>query len=111
MQTMGTTSRITTSTLIATGITLAILFSLTSCGTVTSPDPQPSLHYTSAAQGCGNFSVYKWNESMTEAIVVKADKDLLGLSTTSTTFRLDSVPSAALSVRVDRYTRTSLSPY
>jgi hypothetical protein len=108
---MGRSSRLLASILLATGVALVTLFSLTSCGTVNSPEPEPSFHYRSTAEGCSDFSVYKWNESMTEAIVVVASKPVLGLSTASRTFRLDSVPEAFLSVRVDRYTRTSLSPY
>jgi hypothetical protein len=108
---MGIAPRLAASIAATCGLALTTLFSFTSCGPVVDPVVEPSLRYKSDAQGCANFTIYKWNESMTEALVIDGLKDELKLSTASRTFRLDSVPEALLSVRVDRYTRTTLSPY
>jgi hypothetical protein len=45
----------------------------------------PALTYTDA-NGCENAFVYGWSDDRTEAIAVRADRDLLQLSTTAKTF-------------------------
>ena len=69
---------------------------LSSC--VTAPiDPKG---YDGATGGCSNFLVYRYNADATEAIVLSARRDTLDISTTPRTFTL---PSGALSLRVDRF--------
>jgi hypothetical protein len=84
--------------------------SLMSCG-VGVVDNTPSMHYTSTAQGCANFFVYKWNDTRTEALVIRGDGAGLGLSTASRTFDLATTSQSSLHVWIDRYTRQSVSPY
>jgi hypothetical protein len=45
----------------------------------------PALRYADA-NGCGHVLVYGWSDDRLEAIAVRADKDLLQLSTTTQTF-------------------------
>jgi hypothetical protein len=87
------------------------VLSMTSCGVVLEPVSEPTLHYKSTASGCANFTVFKWNESMTEALVVDGFKDSLNLSTASRTFDLATTAAPSLRVRIDRYTRVTLAPY
>jgi hypothetical protein len=53
------------------------------------PDPYrpPGLNY-SDADGCGDLFVYGWSADRTEAITMRADKDVLQLSTAARTFDL-----------------------
>jgi hypothetical protein len=45
----------------------------------------PAMTYTDA-DGCGNTFTFGWSDDRTEAITVRADRDLLQLSTTAKTF-------------------------
>jgi hypothetical protein len=95
-------SRLVVPGLLAVSLCLVALFSFTSCGPAPT-EPKPALQYKATAEGCADFLVYKWNDAMTEAIVVQARKEDLGLSTHSRTFRLDSIPPGSLSVRIDLF--------
>jgi hypothetical protein len=61
----------------------------------------PQLTY-SDADGCGSIFVYGWSADRTEAITIRADKDVLGLSTRARTFQLASV-SSTLQVAVHMF--------
>ncbi len=53
----------------------------------------PSLVYP-AQGGCAHIALYGWSDDRTEAIYVRADKEILGLSETPKTFDLSSKASA-----------------
>ena len=63
----------------------------------------PGLAYADAA-GCGHVFVFGWTDDRTEAVTVRADKDLLQLSTTAQTFDLAAL-SGALELAVHVYAR------
>ena len=70
----------------------------------------PSLMY-SDSDGCGHAFLYGWSDDRTEAMVVRADKDDLGLSTTPKAFDL-SAPPRGLELFVHIYERPVRSfPY
>jgi len=63
----------------------------------------PALRF-SDADGCGDASVYGWSDDRTEVITIRADKDVLGLSTAPRTFDL-ATPPPGLEVQVLVYQR------
>jgi len=75
---------------------LLAALTLSACGT----GPVDPEGYDGATGGCSNFLVYRYNADATEAIVLSARRDTLDISTTPRTFTL---PSGALSLRVDRF--------
>lgn len=88
---------------LVSAMTLLAGFSLTSCYIEPVALQRPAFDYKAKAEGCGGIFVYKWNAATSEAILVSAKKEELGLSTQARTFRLDSVDMRHLSVWVDVY--------
>jgi hypothetical protein len=67
------------------------------------PRRPPTLTYADA-DGCGNVFVYGWSDDRAEVIAVRANKDVLGLSTAPRTFDLTS-QQPALELLVHVYER------
>lgn len=58
--------------------------------------------------GCGNFLVYKFNNDLTDAVVVQADAAQLSLDRTPREF---SLPHSAFDVRIDRFSGPAYAHY
>lgn len=82
---------------------------LLSCST----DPEdltPGLSYKTESGGCASVTVFKSNSAGTEYIVVWANRDSLGLSTTPRTFDIGSA-TPGLSAKIDMYASRPDQPF
>jgi hypothetical protein len=70
----------------------------------------PTLNYAADANGCGHVFLFGWSEDRTEFITVRADKEVLQLSTLSQTFDA-AVQQSGLEVMLHVYERPARPPF